>query len=128
MRWPPSACLQAGEGERRERPRHGGETGIHSSEPRSVCWAHGRFMTAVNYPRLSQADFREGCKCRLSLAWGAGQVLFILEGFIRLRFAPSSGLDAKIKEPSTALEPLEAEGWQQKSSGVWKWPCGRSQV
>lgn len=54
---PPSACLQAGGGERRERPCHSGEIRIHSSEPRSVCWAHGRFMTAVNYPRLSRTGF-----------------------------------------------------------------------
>lgn len=57
MLWPPSACLQAGGGKRRERPRHGGETGIHNSELRSVCPAHSRFMAAVNYPQLSLAGF-----------------------------------------------------------------------
>lgn len=62
MQRPPSACLQAAGEERRERPRYGGETGIHSLELRSVCRAHGQFMTAVNYPRLSQAGFETSGK------------------------------------------------------------------
>lgn len=106
MPWRPSACLQAGGGERRERPRHGGETGIHSLELRSVCRAHGRFTTAVNYPRLSWAGFgshteASGKVGNAICVWFGMQGRFysVWEDLSRLQFALSSGLDAKIKEP-----------------------------
>lgn len=97
------------EGERRK-GCHGGGTGSHSSELRSVCGPRGWFTAAVNYPRLSRAGFGRHVQTSgkivnvVGVRFGVqGRFYSFWKDLSRLRFALSSGLDVKIKEPE--LQP-----------------------